>query len=139
MAARRLEDQAALLERRLSALDAAHGDEARISAAREATLGQLKAMTSEINNQKFLLAPKAAADDEQEGLPRCRWGAVLPWRGSVVVRFRFGEVRLLRGAVSLWRSSAVARFRRGALQLWCGAVASWCGVAVAWFRRGGLP
>ena len=76
MAARRLEDQAALLERRLSALDAAHGDEARISAAREATLGQLKAMTSEINNQKFLLAPKAAADDEQEGLPRCRWGAV---------------------------------------------------------------
>ena len=73
MAARRLEDQAALLERRLSALDAAHGDEARISAAREATLGQLKAMTSEINNQKFLLAPKAApgqASRRQAGLQR---------------------------------------------------------------------
>ena len=122
MAARRLEDQAALLERRLSALDAAHGDEARISAAREATLGQLKAMTSEINNQKFLLAPKAAADDEQEGLPRCRWGAVQEQAHSLLrgaAQHPFGQLNKnlstsslppepATDAVAAWRSSSLA-------------------------------
>ena len=59
----RLESQAALLERRLEALDA-HGDDARISAAREATLGQLKAMKCEQKARQANMIPAGAALDE---------------------------------------------------------------------------
>ena len=71
----RLEKEAARLSARLSKL-AEHGDnDANINAARQATLGQLKATAVEIENAKFLLARKQPGAEDDE-LPRCRWGAV---------------------------------------------------------------